>query len=117
LTSSAPDRSERLRAGALLLDLLRSGDHAAFHVRVGHLHGEKVATAIVFDWGPDCGIYNVGTLEDARRGLGAAFTLVQPHDALERGCQTASLQSTPMAERIYAAVGVRDVGRLLAYTR
>jgi len=28
---------------------------------------------------------------------------------------TASLQSTPMAERVYAAIGFRDLGRFLEY--
>ena len=31
------------------------------------------------------------------------------------GCSTASLQSTAMAERVYAAVGFRDLGRILEY--
>jgi predicted GNAT family acetyltransferase len=56
----------------------------------------------------------LGTLEHARRrGLGTALTAQHLHDALARGCQTASLQSTPMAERVYAAVGFRDLGRIL----
>jgi hypothetical protein len=33
------------------------------------------------------------------------------------GCSTASLQSTEMAERIYAEVGFRDLGRILEYVR
>ena len=37
------------------------------------------------------------------------------HDALNRGCHTASLQSTAMAERVYAAVGFRDLGQILEY--
>jgi predicted GNAT family acetyltransferase len=37
------------------------------------------------------------------------------HDALARGCRTASVQSTKMAERIYAAVGFRDLGQILEY--
>jgi hypothetical protein len=37
------------------------------------------------------------------------------HDAAARGCSTASLQSTEIAERIYAAVGFRDLGRILEY--
>jgi predicted GNAT family acetyltransferase len=37
------------------------------------------------------------------------------HDALARGCETASVQSTEMAERVYAAVGFRDLGRFLEY--
>jgi hypothetical protein len=36
-------------------------------------------------------------------------------DARDRGCETASLQSTPMAERLYAALGFRDLGRFLEY--
>ena len=71
---------------------------------------------MAFDRDGDCGIYNVTTLERARRrGLGTALTVVHLHDALARGCQTASLQSTAMAERVYAAVGFRDLGRILEY--
>jgi hypothetical protein len=51
----------------------------------------------------------------ARRGLGTALTALHVHDALARGCQTASLQSTEMAEGVHAAVGFRDLGRILEY--
>jgi predicted GNAT family acetyltransferase len=71
---------------------------------------------MAFDQGDDCGIYNVATLEHARgRGLGTALTALLAHDAIARGCRTASLQSTPMAERIYATVGFRDLGQILEY--
>jgi ribosomal protein S18 acetylase RimI-like enzyme len=83
---------------------------------IARLDGAAVATALAFDHGGDCGIYNVGTLERARRrGLGSAVTAFHLHDARARGCQTASLQATPMAERLYAAVGFRDLGRILEY--
>jgi predicted GNAT family acetyltransferase len=60
---------------------------------------------------------NVGTLEYARgRGLGKALTTLLAHDALACGCRTASLQSTPMAEGVYASVGFRDLGRILEYS-
>ena len=96
--------------------LLSGADPARFHVLVARLGGENVATAMAFDHGGDCGIYNVGTLEHARRrGLGTALTTHHLHDALARGCRTASLQSTAMAERVYAAVGFRDLGRILEY--
>jgi hypothetical protein len=96
--------------------LLSGADPAHFHVLVARLGGENVATALAFDHGGDCGIYNVGTLEHARRrGLGMALTTLQVHDALGRGCRTASLQSTAMAEGVYAAVGFRDLGRILEY--
>jgi ribosomal protein S18 acetylase RimI-like enzyme len=96
--------------------LLRGVDPDAFHVRIARLGGEDVAAAIAFDHDGDCGIYNVATLEHARRrGIGTALTALHLHDASARGCVTASIQSTAMAERIYAAVGFRDLGRFLEY--
>ena len=80
------------------------------------LDGNVVATALAFDRDRDCGIYNMSTLEPARRrGLATALTASHLRDALERGCRTASLQSTPIAEGIYAEVGFRDLRRLLEY--
>ena len=59
--------------------------------------------------GLDCGIYNVGTVprRARRRGYGTALIAAQAYAARARGCRTASLQSTPMAEGGYAAVGFR----------
>jgi predicted GNAT family acetyltransferase len=69
---------------------------------------------MAFDHHGDCGIYNVGTLKHARwQGLATALTAIPLHDALARGCRTASPQSTAMAERVYASVGFRDLGQIL----
>lgn len=88
----------------------------AFHILVARLDGGNVATAMAFDWGSDSGIYNVATMEHARRGgLGAALTVAHLRDAIARECQTATLQSTKMAERMYASAGFRDLGRILEY--
>jgi ribosomal protein S18 acetylase RimI-like enzyme len=96
--------------------LLAAADLSAFHLLVARLDDEPVAAALAFDHEGDCGIYNVETLEHARRrGLGTALTVQQLHDARARGCQTASLQATPMAERLYAAAGFRDLGGILEY--
>ena len=96
--------------------LLSGADPSAFHTLAARLAGENVATAIAFDHDGDCGMFNMSTLEAARRrGLGTALTARHVHDAVERGCATASLQSTAMAERVYAAVGFRDLGRILEY--
>jgi ribosomal protein S18 acetylase RimI-like enzyme len=111
-----PDWFEYLRIVGVPPSFLTGADHAAYRVLVARLGGENVATAMAFDLDSDCGIYNVTTLEHARRrGLGTALTALHVHDALARGCQTASLQSTEMAERVYAAVGFRDLGRILEY--
>jgi len=97
-------------------NFLGGADPAAYHVLVARLHGENVATGMAFDLDGDCGIYNITTLEHARRrGVGTALTALLAHDARARGCQTASLQSTEIAERVYAAVGFRDLGRILEY--
>jgi GNAT superfamily N-acetyltransferase len=96
--------------------LLSGVDPSAFHVLAARLGGERVATALAFDHDGDCGVFNVSTLETARRrGVGTAITARLLRDARERGCSTASLQSTAMAERVYAAVGFRDLGRILEY--
>ncbi len=109
---------EYLGLADLPAGLLASVDPAAFHVVVARVDGESAAAGIAYDAGGDCGIYNVITREHARRrGLGTAVTAALVHDARARGCETASLQSTPMAERVYAAVGFRDLGRFLEYQR
>jgi GNAT superfamily N-acetyltransferase len=109
--------SEYLSLADLPAGLLASVDPAAFHVVVAHLDGEAAAAGIAYDAGGDCGIYNVVTREHARRrGLGTVVTTALVRDARSRGCETASLQSTPMAERVYAAVGFRDLGRFLEYS-
>jgi ribosomal protein S18 acetylase RimI-like enzyme len=110
------DWSEHRRVAELPPQLLSGGSHDAFHILVARLAGENVATAIALDQGTDCGIYNVGTQEHARRlGLATAVTAAHLREALDRGCHTASLQASPMAERLYAAIGFRDLGRILEY--
>jgi hypothetical protein len=97
-------------------DLLSCFDAAPFHVLCCTSARKDVTTGLAFYRGTDCGIYNAGPLDPARRrGLGSALTAVRLHDAPERGGETASLQSTAMAERMYAALGLRDLGRILEY--
>jgi GNAT superfamily N-acetyltransferase len=110
------DWSEYLAAAGLPADFLRGADHAAFHPLVARVDGAVAAAALAYDFGTDCGIYNVETQERARRrGLGTAVTAAQLRHAYTRGCRTASLQSTPVAEGVYAALGFRDLGRILEY--
>ena len=111
------DWSEYLRIVGVPPDFLGGVDRAAFHVLVARLDGESVATALAFDHDGDCGIYNVGTLEHARRRgpRHRADRAPRRTTRAARGCRTASLQSTEMAERVYAAVGFRDLGRILEY--
>jgi ribosomal protein S18 acetylase RimI-like enzyme len=55
--------------------LLASVDPDAFRVIVGRLDGESIAVGIALERDGDCGIYNLGTKERARRrGVGTAAT-------------------------------------------
>lgn len=66
---------------------------------------------MAFDYGGDCGVYNVGTLQRARRrGLGTALTAVHLSGA---GARRRARKATPMAERVSYSVGFRDLGRIL----
>jgi GNAT superfamily N-acetyltransferase len=108
--------ADYLEAEDLAPDFLEGADHAALHVLVVREQGHTVSAALAYDFGADCGIYNVGTKERARRrGLGTAVTSAQLYAARDRGCRTASLQSTPMAEGVYRRVGFRDLGRIVEY--
>jgi ribosomal protein S18 acetylase RimI-like enzyme len=116
LELAEPDWEDCVRVIGVPKGLLSGVDQRAFRVLVARSDGESAAAAMTLDHHDDCGIYNVGTIEHARRrGLGSAVTARAVHDAAERGCRTATLQSTQMAERVYAAVGFHDLGRFLEY--
>lgn len=96
--------------------LLAGVDPSPFQLLLAPVDGETAASALAFDLDGDRGIYNVSTVDRHRRnGLGTALTVRLVHDARSRGCETASLQATPGAERLYDAVGSRDLGRILEY--
>jgi ribosomal protein S18 acetylase RimI-like enzyme len=110
------DWFEYLRIVGVPRDFLARADPAEYHILIARLDGENVAAAMALDFDGDCGIYNVGTVEHARRrGLGTALTLLHLHDAVARGCRTATLQATQAAEGVYAAAGFRDLGRIIEY--
>jgi GNAT superfamily N-acetyltransferase len=105
-----------VRLFSLPTDLLRGWEDGRFRLVAARVDGEAVSSAMSFTVDGDCGIYNVGTVEHARRrGLGTAVTAVALRDAVVQGCETATLQSTPVAERVYAALGFRALGRILEY--
>jgi ribosomal protein S18 acetylase RimI-like enzyme len=98
--------------------LLTDMDPTGFFAAAGCVDGQRVAAAIAYDHRGDCGIYNVSTMPHARRrGLGTALTVQLLHDARQRGCTTASLQATEMAEHLYSELGFRDLGRFIEYMR
>lgn len=117
LELGAPAWPDYMRLIGVAENLLAGVDRSAFHLRVARADGADAATALAYDHDGDCGIYNVMTVEHARgRGLGSALTALHVHEAIARGCTTATLQATPMAERMYSSVGFRDLGLILEYT-
>jgi ribosomal protein S18 acetylase RimI-like enzyme len=110
------DWPEHLRLIEAPEGLLARLDTRHFHLYAARLDGRPSASAIALDHEGDCGIYNVGTLPDARRrGLATALTAHVLHEAKARGCTTASLQATPMAEPVYASVGFTSLGVIHEY--
>jgi ribosomal protein S18 acetylase RimI-like enzyme len=113
-----PEYQEFLELVGVPAGLLPHVDPTALEVATARLRGRNVATALSFDYDGDCGIFNVSILPWARRrGLGTALTALALHAAKRRGCTTASLQSTVMAEGVYAALGFEDLGTIREYVR
>lgn len=75
--------------------------------------GKPVAKAGMHLGTSAAGIYAVVTRPDARRlGLATALTLVALHKAREAGYELAVLHSTPMAQRVYRALGFETLADL-----
>ncbi len=78
--------------------------------------GRPAATASVLMCGEVAGIYLVGTMKDARgKGLGTAATLAALQHARERGATVGALQSSPMGESVYRAMGFVSHGMMPMY--
>jgi ribosomal protein S18 acetylase RimI-like enzyme len=96
--------------------LLAGIDSSGFEVVSALLDERLVSVALGFEHDGDLGVFNVETLEHARRrGLATTLTAYLVNTGVERGCTTATLQATPMAERVYEACGFRTVARIVEY--
>lgn len=79
-------------------------------VYVGYTHGVPVTTGLGIRTGTTIGVYNIATIENARRqGLGAAMTERVAADGAAEGCDLAILQASPMGRQIYERLGYRTV--------
>jgi ribosomal protein S18 acetylase RimI-like enzyme len=77
---------------------------------VGRLDGVPVGTAVAIRSRDASGVYNVGTLPEARRrGVGTALTWAAVAAAGHWGCDTVVLQSSAMGFALYRAMGFRTV--------
>ena len=73
---------------------------------------------MTIDVGSDVNISAVVTHPEHRgRGLASAVTTAALADAKARGFDTGTLQATPVAERLYARLGFRPLGRWQEWVR
>lgn len=81
----------------------------AFHV-LARLDGRAVAAGSVFMTGATAGIYNITTIESARRrGIGYAVTATLMNVARARGCTEAVLMASEMGRPTYDRLGFVEV--------
>lgn len=86
-------------------------------VYVGYTDGEPVTTGFGVRTGTTIGVYNISTIESARRrGLGAAITERVGADGAAAGCDVAILQASPMGQPVYERIGYRTVVEYDGYT-
>lgn len=87
--------------------------HPDVRLYVARHDGKPVACAMTCDTGTDCGIYCVATRIGMRgRGFAARLMTAVLLEARDRGCRTATLQSSPLGERLYLRLGFEPAGRL-----
>jgi GNAT superfamily N-acetyltransferase len=104
-----PEWFEAIVSPAVLTD-------PSLELYVGYTDGVPVTAGAGYRTGDTIGIYNVATVENARRrGYGAAMTMRIVDDGLGAGCDTAVLQSSDMGYSVYERLGFRTVVRYRAW--
>ena len=89
---------------------------AGIAILVGSRAGEPVATAMAFVADGTVGVYNVATIETARRrGYGAALTRRAIDEGRRHGADVAILQSSTMGRPVYEAIGFRETAEFRVF--
>lgn len=86
-----------------------------YQARVG---GEVACVLQTIDCEGDCGVYFVATLPRYRgQALARRLMSVALAEGRERGCETSTLQASPMGEPVYERLGYQTPCRLHMYER
>ena len=95
---------------------VRMLEHPDSTFYVGYLDGQPLATGLGFRTGDTIGVYNISTIEAARRrGFGAAMTARIAADGAAAGCVVAILQASQMGMPVYEQLGYRTVVDYVGY--
>jgi len=91
-------------------------NHPGAALYVGYTDGLPVTTGLGIRTGETIGVYNIATVESARRrGYGAAMTMRIVDDAAAARCDVAILQSSDMGRPIYERLGFRTVVEYIGF--
>ena len=95
---------------------LNLGFDSPFINYIGSIDNEVVATSSVFLGGGVAGIYNVATVESARRkGIGAAMTAIPLLESRAAGYRVGTLESSESGFNVYRKLGFQEYCKISRY--
>jgi ribosomal protein S18 acetylase RimI-like enzyme len=106
------DRAYEVLDEWTMADVVEAMDDPATRRYAVHEDGQAVAALLAREHDGDCYFWFVATAPEAqRRGIASELMRIALRAARERGCTSTTLESTSMAEPVYARLGFQPLGR------
>jgi ribosomal protein S18 acetylase RimI-like enzyme len=106
------DRAWEMALENSMLQVVDGIEDPAVHLYAARLDGRVACVLMAREHDGDCYFWFVSTVEEARgRGLASDLMRHALRNARDRGCETTTLESSPMGERAYTRLGFRPLGR------